>query len=76
MQVSRPTSFSGPSRPSLFSQEMPAQWKLGQRVRHSSFGEGTIMDAEGTGAHARVQVNFEDVGAKWLVLAFAKLDAM
>jgi len=49
---------------------------LGQRVRHPSFGEGTIMDAEGSGAHARVQVNFEEAGAKWLVLAFAQLEAL
>jgi len=47
--------------------------KLGQRVRHASFGEGVVIDAEGSGAHARVQVNFEDVGAKWLVVAYAQL---
>ena len=47
--------------------------KLGQRVRHSSFGEGVVIDAEGAGAHARVQVNFEDAGAKWLVVAYAHL---
>ena len=47
--------------------------KLGQRVRHASFGAGIVMDCEGGGAHARVQVNFEDSGAKWLVLAYANL---
>ena len=47
--------------------------KLGQRVRHSSFGEGTVIDAEGAGAHARVQVNFESAGQKWLVVAYANL---
>jgi DNA helicase-2/ATP-dependent DNA helicase PcrA len=47
--------------------------KLGQRVRHASFGAGIVVDAEGSGAHARVQVNFEDGGAKWLVLAYANL---
>jgi DNA helicase II / ATP-dependent DNA helicase PcrA len=50
--------------------------KLGQRVRHASFGEGVVMDIEGSGAHARVQVNFEDVGAKWLVLAYANLTTL
>ncbi len=50
--------------------------KLGQRVRHASFGEGVVIDVEGSGAHARVQVNFEDVGAKWLVLAYANLAAI
>ncbi len=47
--------------------------KLGQHVRHASFGEGVVIDAEGSGAHARVQVNFENAGAKWLVVAYAHL---
>jgi DNA helicase-2/ATP-dependent DNA helicase PcrA len=45
-------------------------------VRHASFGEGVVVDAEGSGAHARVQVNFENAGAKWLVLAYANLTAL
>ena len=49
-------------------------WSLGQRVNHKTFGEGVIMDCEGQGAHARVQVNFETAGTKWLVLAYAGLD--
>jgi DNA helicase-2/ATP-dependent DNA helicase PcrA len=47
--------------------------RLGQRVSHATFGAGVVMDSEGSGAHARVQVNFENAGAKWLVLAFANL---
>ncbi len=47
--------------------------KLGQRVRHGTFGDGVVIDAEGSGAHARVQVNFERAGAKWLVVAYANL---
>jgi DNA helicase-2/ATP-dependent DNA helicase PcrA len=47
--------------------------KLGQHVRHASFGDGIVIDAEGSGAHARVQVNFENAGAKWLVVAYANL---
>jgi DNA helicase-2/ATP-dependent DNA helicase PcrA len=47
--------------------------RLGQRVVHPSFGTGVVMDAEGSGAHARVQVNFERGGAKWLVLGYANL---
>jgi len=47
--------------------------RLGQRVHHASFGNGIVMDSEGSGAHARVQVNFEDAGPKWLVLAYANL---
>ncbi|MFC3095313.1 DNA helicase II [Alteromonas sediminis] len=47
---------------------------LGQRVRHRKFGDGVVLNYEGSGEHARVQVNFDDFGAKWLVLSFAKLE--
>jgi ATP-dependent DNA helicase UvrD/PcrA len=50
--------------------------RLGQRVRHGKFGEGIVLSAEGSGAHARVQVNFEREGTKWLVLAYANLELM
>ena len=45
----------------------------GQRVMHARFGAGTVLNLEGQGSHARVQVNFETSGAKWLVLAYANL---
>ena len=45
----------------------------GQRVVHARFGEGTVLNLEGQGSHARVQVNFEQAGTKWLVLAYANL---
>ncbi|MET0327602.1 MAG: 3'-5' exonuclease, partial [Luteimonas sp.] len=47
--------------------------RLGQSVSHAKFGAGTVIDIEGDGAHARVQVNFDEVGSKWLVLAYANL---
>jgi DNA helicase-2/ATP-dependent DNA helicase PcrA len=47
--------------------------RLGDQVLHASFGSGTVLNIEGSGEHARVQVNFEDVGSKWLVLAYANL---
>ncbi|HXS74178.1 MAG TPA: DNA helicase II [Rhodanobacteraceae bacterium] len=50
--------------------------KLGQRVRHASFGEGVVVSAEGNGAHTRIQVNFVDTGPKWLVAAYANLTAL
>ena len=50
--------------------------KLGQRVRHASFGEGVVISAEGSGAHTRIQVNFADAGPKWLVAAYANLTAL
>jgi DNA helicase-2/ATP-dependent DNA helicase PcrA len=46
---------------------------VGQRVLHNNFGEGVVLGAEGAGRSARVQVNFENVGAKWLVLEYAGL---
>jgi DNA helicase-2/ATP-dependent DNA helicase PcrA len=46
---------------------------LGQRVAHPKFGEGVVLNAEGQGASARVQVHFEGAGSKWLVLAYANL---
>ncbi|RLW51695.1 MAG: DNA helicase II, partial [gamma proteobacterium symbiont of Stewartia floridana] len=48
-------------------------FNLGQRVCHAKFGEGVVLNAEGQGQSARVQVNFEEVGTKWLVVAYANL---
>ncbi|MCG8413172.1 MAG: DNA helicase II [Pseudomonadales bacterium] len=49
---------------------------LGQRVAHGKFGEGVVLNYEGTGSNARVQVNFDAVGSKWLVLSYAKLEVL
>ena len=72
VQVSRVPSLGAARASALESSAGPAL-RLGQRVVHPSFGAGVVMDAEGGGAHARVQVNFESGGAKWLVLAYANL---
>ena len=48
--------------------------KIGGRVSHAKFGEGVVLDCEGKGGSARVQVHFEDAGSKWLVLAYANLN--
>jgi len=48
-------------------------WKVGQNVLHPKFGPGVIVNAEGRGNDARVQVNFRQAGLKWLALDFAKL---
>jgi DNA helicase-2/ATP-dependent DNA helicase PcrA len=58
------------------AQENENDIRLGQRVRHRKFGEGVVLNCEGAGAHARVQVNFETAGTKWLVMAYAKLELM
>ncbi len=56
--------------------EMPAGINLGQRVYHEIFGEGVVLNFEGRGAAARVQVNFVDDGSKWLVLQYANLQML
>lgn len=48
-------------------------FSLGQRVQHAKFGEGTVLNCEGDGDNARIQVNFDQFGAKWLVTTYAKL---
>ncbi|MGH8377635.1 MAG: DNA helicase II [Gammaproteobacteria bacterium] len=67
VQVSRPFTASAGHLDSA-----PAGLSLGQRVQHPNFGEGVVLDYEGAGPHARVQVNFR-AGAKWLVVAYANL---
>ncbi len=70
--ISRPVSFS----PAMSDYELPGTGiSLGQRVRHSIFGEGTVLNFEGQDSNARVQVNFDE-GSKWLVLQYAKLEVL
>lgn len=47
--------------------------RLGQLVAHAKFGEGVIMDIEGDGSRQRVQVEFSEVGSKWLMTDYANL---
>jgi DNA helicase-2/ATP-dependent DNA helicase PcrA len=72
VSASRP-SYGPPRSAALADTGGGTSLRLGQRVLHPSFGEGVVMDAEGSGAHARIQVNFEQGGAKWLVLGYANL---
>ncbi|WP_371187946.1 DNA helicase II [Thalassotalea maritima] len=51
-------------------------FKLGQRVQHAKFGEGVVLNFEGAGKQARVQVNFAEAGSKWLVVAYANLQPL
>jgi len=53
----------------------PGGFRVGQNVLHAKFGAGVIVDAEGQGTDARVQVNFGREGVKWLAVAVAKLHA-
>ena len=49
---------------------------LGQRVAHKTFGEGVVLNYEGSGEAARVQINFSKAGTKWLVMAYANLEKL
>ena len=69
--------YNGGQRRGLFgvpAEATPGGMRLGTRVRHGKFGDGVVLNIEGQGPHARVHVNFERQGAKWLMLSFAKLD--
>lgn len=75
-QVSRPAStgkFSNTFTTETFDN---TGFSLGQSVMHAKFGEGVVLNYEGSGAQSRIQVNFADVGSKWLVVAYANLEAL
>ena len=55
--------------------EEQSGFSLGQRVLHAKFGEGVILNLEGSGDNTRIQVNFEGAGSKWLVAAYANLQS-
>ena len=61
--------------PALAATAGSAGWRVGQNVSHPKFGSGVIVNCEGHGADARVQVRFSSCGTKWLALEYAKLTA-
>jgi DNA helicase-2/ATP-dependent DNA helicase PcrA len=71
--ASRPTATVARVAP-VKGQDWP--FKLGQSVTHRKFGDGMVLAFEGSGEHTRVQVNFSNAGTKWLVLAYANLEAL
>jgi DNA helicase-2/ATP-dependent DNA helicase PcrA len=58
------------------SLQTTGSYKLGQRVSHAKFGEGVVLQIEGSGAQERVQINFKTAGVKWLMLAYANLEVL
>jgi DNA helicase-2/ATP-dependent DNA helicase PcrA len=67
--------YSAPAAPRSPQAGNDTGYRVGQSVAHAKFGTGIIIDFEGRGADARVQVKFRDAGTKWLALAYAKLSA-
>ena len=75
--VQRPYSSASESADSgLFTQTNDIGLRLGQRVAHGKYGEGVILQMEGGGERAKVEVNFPGVGAKWLMVGFANLQPL
>jgi len=72
--VTRPVSFGRNDGANLNANHTGIN--LGQHVFHELFGEGVVLNFEGRGAAARVQVNFADEGSKWLVLQYANLQML
>lgn len=71
--VSHPVTSVKPKAQSL---QTEGKYKLGQRVSHVKFGEGVVLQMEGSGPQERVQINFKQVGIKWLMLAYAQLNVL
>jgi DNA helicase-2/ATP-dependent DNA helicase PcrA len=78
MKSSTQSLFSGGyasgSAPGLLQEESNGM-RMGQRVLHGKYGEGVVLQFEGNGERAKVQVNFAE-GAKWLMVGYANLQVM
>jgi DNA helicase II / ATP-dependent DNA helicase PcrA len=73
LQVSRPVYVKRNTGSSSLDETPTPNMRMGSRVRHSKFGDGVVLNFEGNGPHARIQVNFENQGTKWLMLSYANL---
>ena len=60
---------------SMYSDEVVEGMRMGQRVMHGKYGEGVVLQFEGGGERAKVQVNFSE-GAKWLMVGYANLQIL
>jgi DNA helicase-2/ATP-dependent DNA helicase PcrA len=75
--VQRPygtSSSTGSS--SLFQESHELGFRMGQRVAHGKYGEGVILQIEGGGDRAKIEVNFPEVGSKWLMVGYANLQPL
>ena len=74
-QISR-SMYQPPNAVGRQQMEQDVGVAVGQRVNHGKFGPGIVINIEGQAAQARVQVNFESEGSKWLMLAYANLEPL
>jgi DNA helicase-2/ATP-dependent DNA helicase PcrA len=73
LQVSRPAFVK---RGGTLDEAPTHAMRMGSRVRHAKFGDGVVLNFEGNGPQARIQVNFESQGTKWLMLSYANLEVV
>jgi DNA helicase II / ATP-dependent DNA helicase PcrA len=73
--VERPYGSAGRPSSGFAEVDVPGL-RMGQRVLHGKFGEGVVLQSEGSGERARVQINFRDAGSKWLMMGYANLQAL
>jgi DNA helicase-2/ATP-dependent DNA helicase PcrA len=66
-KVSLPESMASKSE----HQPVPGL-RIGQQVVHPSFGEGIVLQQEGQGDRARLQIRFARVGIKWLIASYVE----
>jgi DNA helicase-2/ATP-dependent DNA helicase PcrA len=69
----RPVASALSTAPTVGEDALTSRWRIGQNVIHPKFGTGVILNCEGRGADARVEVRFNRAGTKWLLLEYAKL---
>lgn len=73
--INRPASFGfAKNSPKPTACLNDNDWKMGQKVLHSKFGQGTIINVEGSAEQTRLQIAFVQQGIKWLIAKVAKLE--
>lgn len=73
--INRPASFGfAKNSPKPTACLNDNDWKMGQKVLHSKFGQGTVINVEGSGEQTRLQIAFVQQGIKWLIAKVAKLE--
>ncbi|MCB1685106.1 MAG: DNA helicase II [Pseudomonadales bacterium] len=73
--IDRPYNTQNSKQAALY-EDSRSGLRMGQRVLHQKFGEGVVVQSEGSGERARIQVNFAAAGAKWLMLGYANLQTL
>ena len=72
----RPTSEVPRPASEVADDDGMSSLRLGGQVRHRKYGVGVVTDASGSGEAAKVEVNFQTAGSKWLVVSLARLEVL